>query len=121
MGLGAIIARVSLDDSEFRKGLNEITKIGNNISNLGAKMSVGLTLPIVAFANVTKNAYAEYDSLKRAMATITGSAEATGRRLEYLRELAKAPGLGFQEAIQGDVRLRAVGVTAEQSGRILKE
>lgn len=121
MALSAIIARLSLDDSEFRKGMQRVTRIGDQVSSLGAKMSVALTLPIAAFGKVSGEAYARYDSLRRALDTITGSSDQTAKRLEALREAARSPGLGFEEAIQGDVRLRAVGVSAEQSIRILKE
>ena len=121
MALGAILARLSLDNTQFKKELNEVIRIGDNLSRLGSKLSIGLSLPIVAFGKVSGEAFAQYDSLRRGLDTITGSAQATGKRLEELRKLALAPGLGFQEAIQGDVRLRAVGVSAAQSSRILKE
>ena len=31
------------------------------------------------------------------------------------------PGIGFEQAVQGDVRLRAVGIAAEQSKKILTQ
>ena len=121
MALGSILARLSLDNSDFVKEINKAKRLGESISNLGAKMSLGLTLPIVALGKMSGEAFARYDSLKKALDTITGSSAVTTKRMEELREAAKAPGLGFEEAIQGDVRLQAVGTSAAQSIRILKE
>ena len=121
MALGAILARLSLDNSDFVKEINKAKRLGESISNLGAKMSLGLTLPIVALGKMSGEAFARYDSLKKALDTITGFSAVTTKRMEELREAAKAPGLGFEEAIQGDVRLQAVGTSAAQSIRILKE
>lgn len=121
MSLGSIIARVSMDDTEFRKGMNRLKAQAETISTIGDRLSVGLTLPIAALANFSKNAFAEFDSLRRGLDAVTGSTEATAERLKQLREIAKQPGIGFQEAIKGDIRLRAVGISAGQSAKILKE
>lgn len=121
MSLGSIIARVSMDDTEFRKGMNRLKAQAETISTIGERLTVGLTLPIAALANFSKNAFSEFDSLRRGLDSVTGSSEATAARLKELREIAKQPGIGFQEAIRGDVRLRAVGISAAQSTKILKE
>lgn len=121
MSLGAIITRVSMDDTDFRKGLNRLKAQAQAIGDLGDRLTVGLSLPIAAFGRFALTAFGEYESLKKALDVVTGSAEATAERIKELRELAKQPGIGFQEAIQGDVRLRAVGISAAQSTKILKQ
>jgi tape measure domain-containing protein len=110
-----------MDDTEFRKGMNRLKAQAETISTIGDRLTVGLTLPIAALANFSKNAFAEFDSLRRGLDAVTGSTEATAERLKELREIAKQPGIGFQEAIKGDIRLRAVGISAGQSAKILKE
>ena len=57
----------------------------------------------------------KYDSLERALTTVAGSSEAAEKQLVRLREVAKVPGLGFAEAIQGSVRLQAAGLSARQA------
>lgn len=121
MGLSAIIARVSLDDSEFRKGMNKLQAQAQRFQDLGDKLSIGLTAPLVAFGAQVVNSFAQFDSLRRGLDAVTGSSEATAERLKILREIAKNPGIGFQEAIQGDIRLQAVGISAEKSATILKQ
>ena len=51
--------------------------------------------------------YAEFDGLVRGLKTLDGTSEATAARLERLRDVAKVPGLGFEEAVRGDIKLRA--------------
>lgn len=69
---------------------------------------------------VALNAAAEMDSLKRGLIAVTGSTEEAERQLKRLREVAKAPALGFPEAIQGSSRLQAAGMSAELAERALK-
>jgi tape measure domain-containing protein len=61
------------------------------------------------------------DSLERGLTTVSGSAEQTEAQLTRLREVAKSPGLGFREAIQGSVRLQAAGMSAKLAERSLSE
>lgn len=121
MALSAIIARVSMDDTEFRKGMNRLQAQAQKFQDIGDRLSIGLTAPLVAFGAQVVNSFGQFDSLRRGLDAVTGSSEATAERLKVLREIAKNPGIGFQEAIQGDIRLRAVGISAEQSAKILKE
>ena len=121
MALSAILARVSMDDSEFRKGINRIKQQAEKLSDVGDRLTIGLTAPLVAFGGLAAKSFAEFDSLRRGLDAITGSSSKTAERIAELREIAKQPGIGFQEAIQGDIRLRAVGVSAGQSAKILRE
>jgi tape measure domain-containing protein len=104
---------------------------GNMRAGVGATAGltagfVGVTTAVGAFVAVTKASqtvlsnYAPYDSMLRGLKTLEGTAENTTRRVEELRQVAKTPGLGFEEAVQADIRLRAVGFSAADSERSLK-
>lgn len=54
------------------------------------------------------------------MIAVTGSAAAAERQLERMKDVARLPGLGFREAIQGSIRLQAVGISAQNAERYLK-
>jgi tape measure domain-containing protein len=98
---------------QLRNGSGAISGVTSAIS--------GATASLAVFAAVTKGSlalladYAPYDSAVRGLMNVEGSATATKARLEELREVAKLPGLGFQEAVQGDIRLRSAGLSAEVS------
>lgn len=59
------------------------------------------------------------DRLTRGMTTLEGSASAAAERMNSLREAAKLPGLEFEQAVKGDIRLRSVGISAELSREAL--
>ena len=64
--------------------------------------------------------YAPYDSLVRGLKTLDGTAADTQARIELLRDVAKLPGLGFEEAVRGDIRLRSAGLSAKTSEAALR-
>jgi tape measure domain-containing protein len=63
---------------------------------------------------------ANIESLKFGLNAVSGSAEETEKQLARLREVAKLPGLGFKEAIQGSINLQAAGLNADLAERSLK-
>jgi tape measure domain-containing protein len=121
VALSEILAKLRLDESEFRKGIQRLRSETAVFGEIGTNLSLALSAPIAAAGAFSLNSFKEFDSLRRGLDVMTGSVTATKERLKELREIAKQPGLSFQEAIQGDVRLRAVGVSAAQSAKILKE
>jgi tape measure domain-containing protein len=79
----------------------------------------GLGLGILAREGV--RVVAAFDRMTRGMTTLEGSATGAKFRMDELREASKLPGLDFEQAVQGDIRLRSVGVSAELSKRALIE
>jgi tape measure domain-containing protein len=65
-------------------------------------------------------AAAKMDSMIRALATTSLNAEDLSGQLARLREVAKLPGLSFQEAVQGSLTLQQVGLSAQKAERYLK-
>lgn len=61
-----------------------------------------------------------FDSLKRGLIAVTGSAQEADKQMVRLKEVAKLPGLGMEEAIQGSIRLQAAGLSAQMAERSLK-
>lgn len=103
---------------QFAQGFG---KVGDKMQSFGQNMSIYVTAPLTLMAGAALNAYGELDSLERSLLTVEGTSQNLEKRLVQLREAAKLPGLGFQEAIKGDVALRSVGIAAETSLKILKE
>lgn len=86
----------------------------------GAQAAIGaLGLGILARQGV--QVVATFDRMTRGMTTLEGSASGAKQRMEELREASKLPGLEFEQAVQGDIRLRSVGVSAELSKKALIE
>lgn len=79
---------------------------------------VGLLKSLVAGAF---EAATSFDSLVRGLTAVSGSTEVANKQLRDLRQIAKEPGIGFREAIQGAVRMEAVGISIEKTHKILRE
>lgn len=89
--------------------------LAGKMSDLGGAMTLGLTAPIAGLAGLGIQAAAEFESMTKGLTAVEGSSEAAGKELEALREIAKLPGLGLPEAVEGYTRLRAVGVEADKA------
>jgi tape measure domain-containing protein len=111
---------VTLEQSLNRIG-GSLRNLGQGLSSLGASLSVALTAPLAALGVLSTRNAVTLDSLQRGLVAITGSAAEAGRQMARLTEIAKLPGIGFQEAIQGSIRLQAVGFSAEVAERSLKQ
>ncbi len=98
---------------------NSLRSIGQGLSTLGIGLTAALTAPLVALGTTSVRAAVSLDSLKRGLTAIVGSSEEASRQLARLTEIAKLPGIGFEEAIQGSIRLQAVGFSAAEAEKSL--
>lgn len=108
-------------DKQLNKIGRSLNSIGGGLKSFGTSLTVGLTAPLTVLGVLATRNAVSLDSLKRGLTAITGSAADAAVQLERLREIAKAPGIGFQEAIQGSIRLQAVGFSALEAERALKQ
>ena len=76
---------------------------------------------ILEFGRASVRASVQIDSQTRALAVLTGSLREAESAMRDVQELADLPGLRFQAAVDGTVALRAIGVEAETTTRILTE
>ena len=97
----------------------KLNSLGNDFESIGMRLSASLSLPFALLGAKIIEATRDYDRLKQSLTAIEGTSDKMGKRLELLTEIAKAPGIGFEQAIQGDVRLRAVGISADMSAKAL--
>lgn len=109
------------DVSRKLAGLSrDIDRFSTQTERLGSNLFQAFTVPIVALGGLSLKAAAEFDSLKRGLTTVTGSAAEAELQFARLKEVAKLPGLGFREVLQGSINLQAAGFTAERAERSIK-
>src|SRR5690606_19122085 len=63
--------------------------------------------------------YGKLQSLEKGLAAVAGSTGAAQKQLEELREVAKLPGLGLEEAVRGSIALQAIGISADEAKRAI--
>lgn len=110
-------------DSSLKKVERDLERSGRKFSQLGNDLALSISLPLAALGASAIKQAGEIESLKLAMvSTFAGAgrsaADAT-KEVEALRQAAMAPGLDFEQAVRGSVRLQNVGFSAEQSRETL--
>lgn len=123
--ISELIVKIGAQTGDFKKALAQTTRElesqASKLTSIGAGFGVGLSAPILGLGAAAVRSFGEIDALKRGLVTVSKSAEEAEKQFADLREVAKLPGLGFKEAVQGAVNLRAVGFSASESSRILGE
>jgi tape measure domain-containing protein len=104
------------------KSLSErLNKIGDAASSIGRGLSIGVTSPLLALATAAVKTTTDLDALRQGMVKVTGSSAEAERQLARLKVIARQPGLGFEEAIKGSLRLQSAGLSAKQAEGSLRE
>ena len=110
---------LGLDVSAFQKGLAQATAkldaFAKRAQSMGSTLSQNVTLPLVGLGAAAVKSFVDIDKLERGMVAIMGSSEAAAAELTKLKEVAKLPGIGFKEAVQGSINLQAVGLSADEA------
>ena len=114
-GLNTAESRIS----SFVSKVNKIGELGDVFQNIGTKLTAGLTLPIIGLGAASIKSFGEIQSLQKGLEAVMGSASAAGSEFEKLKEVAKLPGLGLNEAVKGSINLQSIGIDAEKSRNIL--
>lgn len=97
----------------------EISRAGLSLRGFGTSWSIYVTAPLTAFLAASTMAGVKMDSLTRGLTAITHSSAKTQKQIIDMLEVAKLPGLGFKEAMEGNIRLQATGFSASLAKRSL--
>lgn len=76
-------------------------------------------LGLAQLMRAASSASSEVEGLRMGLMAYAGSAEEADRQLKRLQIVARAPGLGFAESIQGSVQLQAAGFDSRLAERSL--
>ena len=129
MSVAALNVRIGGDIRELNKALKDAEKAvrgaSTRIGEAARELSTKLSLPLIGFGVVAIKAAGEIEALQKAMdATFQGAgrslAEASAE-VENLRKSAEAPGLEFEQAVRGSIRLQNVGFSAEKARGVIEQ
>lgn len=136
--LSELIVKITSDTAQFSRGVREVSvemqrlsSVSENavrgirtaferIGSIGTRLTVGVSAPLAALGVAAVKADADLEALRMGLIAVSGSAAAADKQLARLAEVARLPGLGFKEAIQGSVNLQAAGFSAQLAERSLK-
>ena len=123
-------ATIGWDNRDFKRGAREATKTLNKFEGGFSKSfkSIGkLAGPALAVGGLAKWGSAIFEGTLRleeltvSLQTVSDGTESLDDQLTALRKTARLPGLGFEEAIEGSVRLQAAGLSAQQSREAIEQ
>jgi tape measure domain-containing protein len=123
--LSNLIVRLGMSSEDFDKKLvttsNKIKRLGAEVSEVGQALTMGFSLPMAAAAGYALSSAANMEVLSKSLATTMKSSEAAAREMENLKKVALLPGIGLEAAVQGSIRLQALGRSADDSRKIIVE
>ena len=125
--IASLNIRLGLLTRDFNRQLRQverdITRTGRRLSEIGDRLTIGLTVPILGMGAAALKSAGDLESLKLALETTFKNNGRTIQEaaieLDKLQAAARAPGLDFEQAIKGSVRLQNVGIAAEDAREIL--
>ena len=82
---------------------------------------VGVSAAYVAFGAASMQAAAQNEAMVKSLESIVGGADKAQSVLKLLREAAKAPGLGYAEAVQGFSGLANSGLSGKMSYDVITQ
>ncbi|MVN78918.1 tape measure protein [Hymenobacter sp. HMF4947] len=134
--LGAEISGFKAAMADARKELKGLVQFSEGLKDIGTSLTTYVSAPLALLGTASVVASAKLESLKNGLQAIaqqelgkqgvTGlgavgiAAQQTSERIKELQVIAKAPGLGLETAEQADIRLRAVGTSAQESAKEIK-
>jgi len=122
--IGDLQYTLSLDDKPLQRGARSAKSVLKGLDGAFAKMAnLSLATQGVAtfgrklyeFGSTFVGAAADLEKLTQGLTAVAGSSREADEQLGRLRQVAKLPGLGLEEAVQGSINLQAVGLSAKQA------
>ena len=115
---------LSLDDSPLKRGSRSAKSVLKGLDGAFAKMAhISLASSGIApfgrkrfeFGSTFVNAAADLEKLTQGLTAVAGSSREAAEQRDRLRQVAKLPGLGLEEAVEGSINLQAVGLSSQQA------
>lgn len=129
MAIGDLNVRIGATIKGLQQGLKsaerELKIFANKANSLGDTLTLGLSAPLAGFGALALQAAGDIEqlglALNSAFANQGRTIQEARRELELLREVAKAPGIDFEQAVQASIRLQSVGLKAEEARQAIVE
>lgn len=113
-----LIIVIAGDNSDLLKKLKQVKRdlsdLGADLTALGQKLTMGLTVPLLAAAGGALKLAGDFEQAQIAFTTMLGSAEKATAFLKDLEEFAKGTPFDFPGLVDASRRLLAMGFEAER-------
>lgn len=107
------------DLGKVNQGITKVVEQESGLSSLVSTLGIAaagfaaVATSVYAYGKAAIDATIPLDSAKRALQSVSKNTQEYEQSLRDLQEAAKLPGLGFQEVVQGSVKLQGAGISAK--------
>jgi CRISPR/Cas system type I-B associated protein Csh2 (Cas7 group RAMP superfamily) len=105
--LSNLIVRIGASTDDFDKkvnaSLNKIKRFGADVAQAGQALSIGISAPLALAGAAALKAASDMETLSKGLSATMKSTSAAADELQRLKEVAKLPGLGLEEAVKGSI------------------
>ena len=112
-------ANIEALQKQLNRVEKDLQKFSRNMQRIGTDLTQLISVPIAGLGAASLKSFADIERLEKGLIALMGSTEAAQAEMLKLREVAKLPGLGFKEAVDGSLRLQAVGFSADAARKTL--
>lgn len=118
---------LNLDTAAFNRALSgavfSIDKFGKKLEQTGQNLTTRLTIPLGLAGAAAVQTFLQFDKLEKGLIVFAGSSEAAAKELDGLKSvvLDTRTTIGFQDAVQGALRLRSIGFEADEAREALRQ
>lgn len=106
-------------EKSLKRAERSLRRSAQQMSDIGSSLTAAVSLPIAGLGVASLKAAGDIEALEKGLEAVLPAGASAADELERLRRIAELPGLGFEQAIQGSVRLQAVGFNADQAASAL--
>lgn len=99
--------------------LQSLGGVAENVAGKLGAVTAAVGIGGVGLGFAAFNVASKLDSLTRGLSTVSSSSADLSRQLRQLEQVAKLPGLSFEQAVQGSLALQSAGLSASLSVRAL--
>ncbi|HUS95946.1 MAG TPA: phage tail tape measure protein, partial [Hyphomicrobiaceae bacterium] len=115
------IKKANLSIRDIRKSEKDLTEFGNKFKDIGGKLTMGLSLPLVALGGVATKAFADFDSAMTQSLAIMGdvSDSMRGEMVAAAKQMSTESTFSAKQAAESFFFLASAGLDAEASVKAL--
>ena len=106
-------------EKSLKRAERNLRRTAQQMSDIGSSLTTAVSLPIAGLGVASLRAAGDIEALEKGLEAVLPAGASAADELDRLRKIAELPGLGFEQAIQGSVRLQAVGFNADQAASAL--
>ena len=106
-------AQITDLQKKLKQAERSLKRSGGKMQSIGMGLMASLSAPLAALGGSAIKAAGDFESMSNGLTAIMGDADLAAAELERLKEASKNPGLGFNQAVKGSVRLQSIGINAD--------